>query len=115
MSEKKVSFGWAFKEYIWPRKKIVSIGLVLIIIKSLSGLAMPYVLKVLVDDVFTDGNLDYLYFLIYVLAGALLIQGLTSFALTRLLSVEAQHLISLLRAKVQKKLLKFIVIPKKTT
>ncbi|MDG1429457.1 MAG: ABC transporter ATP-binding protein [Crocinitomicaceae bacterium] len=106
MSEKKVSFGWAFKEYIWPRKKIVSIGLVLIIIKSLSGLAMPYVLKVLVDDVFTDGNLDYLYFLIYVLAGALLIQGLTSFALTRLLSVEAQHLISLLRAKVQKKLLK---------
>ncbi len=101
-----MSFGWAFKEYIWPRKKIVSIGLVLIIIKSLSGLAMPYVLKVLVDDVFTDGNLDYLYFLIYVLAGALLIQGLTSFALTRLLSVEAQHLISLLRAKVQKKLLK---------
>lgn len=106
MSDKKVSFGWAFKEYIWPRKKIVSLGLVLIIIKSLSGLAMPYVLKVLVDDVFMDGNLDFLYQLIYILAGTLLIQGLTSFALTRLLSVEAQHLISLLRAKVQRKLLK---------
>ncbi|MFT5860791.1 MAG: ABC-type multidrug transport system fused ATPase/permease subunit [Flavobacteriaceae bacterium] len=106
MSNKKVSFSWAFKEYIWPRKKIVSIGLVLIIIKSLSGLAMPYVLKVLVDDVFADGNIDFLYQLIFILAGTLLIQGLTSFALTRLLSVEAQHLISLLRAKVQRKLLK---------
>ncbi len=109
MSKKKVSFSWAFKEYIWPRKKIVSIGLGLIIIKSLSGLAMPYVLKVLVDDVFPKGNLDLLYQLIYILAGALLIQAITSFALTRLLSVEAQHLISLLRAKVQRKLLKLPV------
>ena len=29
MSNKKVSFSWAFKEYIWPRKKIVSFGLIL--------------------------------------------------------------------------------------
>ncbi len=106
MSKKKVSFKWAFKEFIWPRKKVVSIGIGLIIIKSLAGLAMPYVLKVLVDDVFKDGNFDYLIELIFILSGALLIQAITSFSLTRLLSVEAQHLISLLRAKVQKKLLK---------
>jgi subfamily B ATP-binding cassette protein MsbA len=37
---------------------------------------------------------------------ALLIQSISSFSLTRLLSVEAQHLISILRARVQQKLLK---------
>ena len=31
MSKKNVSYSWAFKEYIWPRKSIILIGLVLII------------------------------------------------------------------------------------
>ena len=44
--------------------------------------------------------------LLIVVSIAILIQASTSFSLTRLLSVEAQHLISLLRAKVQKILLK---------
>ena len=51
MSKNKVSFTWAFKEYIWPRKKIVSIGLGLIIIKSLSGLVLPYASKNLIDEI----------------------------------------------------------------
>jgi len=106
MSKEKVSFKWAFKEFIWPRKKIISVGIILIIIKSLAGLAMPYVLKRLVDDVFVNSDFDALYNLIYILSGALFIQAITSFSLTRLLSVEAQHLISKLRARVQKKLLK---------
>ena len=33
MSKKKVSFSWAFKEFIWPRKKIIFIGLILSNIK----------------------------------------------------------------------------------
>lgn len=106
MSKEKVSFKWAFKEFIWPRKKVVSIGLILIIIKSLSGLAMPFITQKLVDDVFPKNDTQALYQLVLILAGAIFIQAITSFILTRLLSVEAQHLISLLRAKVQKKLLK---------
>lgn len=101
-----VSFKWAFKEFIWPRKKIVSIGILLIIVKSIAGLATPYVIKKLLDDVFVNSNLDMLYSLIFILSGALLIQAITSFSLTRLLSVEAQSLIANLRVKVQKKLLK---------
>jgi len=103
---KKVSFKWAFKEFIWPRKKIVFIGLILIIIKSIAGLAMPFVTKSLVDDVFPNKDMDTLYNLLIILASAITIQAVASFSLTRLLSVEAQHLISLLRARVQKKLLK---------
>jgi len=102
----KVSFKWAFKEFIWPRKKIVFIGLILIIIKSLAGLAMPFITKELVDNVFPNNDMQSLYQLVSILAGAIFIQAAISFFLTKLLSVEAQHLISLLRAKVQKKLLK---------
>ena len=42
MSKNNVSFSWAFKEFIWPRRKIVFLGLFLIIIRSLSGLVLPY-------------------------------------------------------------------------
>ena len=106
MSKQKVSFAWAFKEFIWPRKKIVFIGLVLIILKSLAGLILPYATKYLIDDVIPTKDMDALKLLLIVVVGAIIVQSLTSFSLTRLLSVEAQHLISLLRAKVQQKLLK---------
>lgn len=106
MSKNKVSFAWAFKEFIWPRRKIVAIGLVLIILKSLAGLIIPLQTKTLIDDIVPNKDMNGLYTLIIIVVVALLIQALTSFSLTRLLSVEAQHLISLLRAKVQRKLLK---------
>jgi len=49
MSKNKVSFWWAFKEFIWPRKKIIFTGIILIIIKSLSALVLPYASKNLID------------------------------------------------------------------
>ncbi len=106
MSKQKVSFGWAFKEFIWPRRKIVFIGLILIILKSLAGFVIPIQTKTLIDDIVPNKDMNALYTLVIVIVSALLIQALTSFSLTRLLSVEAQHLISLLRAQVQKKLLR---------
>ena len=106
MTKQKVSFAWAFKEFIWPRKKIVFIGLILIILKSVAGLVLPYATKFLIDDVIPSKDMDSLKLLILAVVGAIVIQSATSFSLTRLLSVEAQHLISLLRAKVQRKLLK---------
>jgi len=102
---KNVSFKWAFKEFIWPRKKILFLGLILIVIKSLSGLVAPMAIKELLDVVVPNADMQGLYTILIVVCSAILIQALSSFSLTRLLSVEAQHLISLLRAKVQKKLL----------
>ena len=106
MSKQKVSFAWAFKEFIWPRRKVVSIGLILIILKSLAGLIIPLQTKTLIDDILPNKDMNGLYTLVIIVVSALLVQALTSFSLTRLLSVEAQHLISVLRAKVQRKLLK---------
>jgi subfamily B ATP-binding cassette protein MsbA len=105
MSKTNVSYRWAFKEFIWPRKKIIFIGLILIIAKSLSSLVLPYASKNLIDDVIPSKDMHALTILLAAVCGAILIQAVTSFSLTRLLSVEAQHLISVLRAKVQKKLL----------
>jgi len=105
MRKTKVSFWWAFKEFIWPRKRIIFIGLVLIMAKSLASLVLPYASKNLIDDVIPSRDMSALTTLIIIVCSAILIQAVTSFSLTRLLSVEAQHLISLLRAKVQRKLL----------
>jgi ABC-type multidrug transport system fused ATPase/permease subunit len=106
MNREKVSFKWAFKEFIWPRRKIVFLGLILIVIKSLAGFVLPLQIQKLIDEIVPNGNMKGLYILLGLVVGALFIQAVTSFFLTRLLSVEAQHLISLLRAKVQRKLLK---------
>lgn len=105
MNKRKVSFTWAFKEFIWPRKKIVLIGLILIIIKSLSGLVLPYASKNLIDEVIPSKDLNALKILLLIVCISIFFQAVSSFLLTRLLSVEAQHLISLLRAQVQRKLL----------
>ena len=104
-NKNKVSFRWAFNEFIWPRRKIVFLGLFLIIIRSLSGLVLPYSSKTLIDEVIPSKDINALSFLLIVVCSALIFQSISAFSLTRLLSVEAQHLISLLRAKVQQKLL----------
>lgn len=103
---KNVTFKWAFKEYIWPRKKLIFLGLFLILIKSLAGLILPYSTKLFLDDIVPNGNMQHLFILVGVVCGAVLVQAVTSYSLTLLLSVEAQRLISILRAQVQRKLLK---------
>ena len=105
MNKNNVSFKWAFKEFIWPRRKILFLGLFLILVRSLSGLVLPYASKSLIDEVIPSKDTHSLTFLLLVVCIALLFQSVSAFSLTRLLSVEAQHLISILRAKVQQKLL----------
>ena len=105
MSKKNVSIKWAFNEFIWPRRTMIALGLILIVIRSLTGLVLPYETKVLLDDIVPSGDISGLKNVIGFVCLAIFIQAITSFTLTRLLSVEAQYLISQLRAQVQKKLL----------
>jgi ABC-type multidrug transport system fused ATPase/permease subunit len=101
----KVTMKKAFKTIIWPRRNLVFIGLLLIVIRSLSGLVLPWQSKVLLDDVVPNKDYSQLYTLIFIVLGAILVQAITSFLLTRILSVQAQYLISELRSQVQKKVL----------
>jgi ABC-type multidrug transport system fused ATPase/permease subunit len=106
MSKSKVTIGHVFKTIIWPRKKLLFIGLILIIISRAAGIVPPWATKPFMDDILVNKQLDKLPLLLAGLATAILIQAVTSFLLTKILSVEAQHLISVLRSKVQKHLLK---------
>ena len=90
-----------FKTIIWPRKKQLLIGLLLIVISRLAGLVLPGASKYLVDDVIPSNDFSLLKWLISAVVLAVVIQSVTSFALTQILSVEAQNLISKLRAQVQ--------------
>ena len=95
----------AFHEIIWPRRKLISLGLFLILLNRLSGLVLPASTKYLIDEVLGQGQIDLLFKLLGLLAFAIAIQAGTAFLLTMLLSVEAQHLIANLRAQVQKHVL----------
>jgi len=101
----KVTMAKAFKTIIWPRRNLVFVGLVLIILSRLASLVLPWQSKVLLDDVVPNKDFDQLKELLLIVGVAILVQAITSFLLTRILSVQAQFLISELRAQVQKKVL----------
>jgi ABC-type bacteriocin/lantibiotic exporter with double-glycine peptidase domain len=101
----KVSILKAFKTIIWPKRKLVFIGLILIVLSRLASLVAPLKIKSLLDDVIPNRDYNALYNLLFIVGLAILVQSITSFLLTRILSVQAQFLISELRAQVQKKVL----------
>jgi ABC-type multidrug transport system fused ATPase/permease subunit len=95
----------AFAAIIWPRRKLVLLGLLLIGINRLSGLVLPGSSKYLIDNVIVEKDTSLLKVLLLVVGLAILVQSATSFLLTRLLSVEAQHLIATLRSQMQKQII----------
>lgn len=110
MSKSKITFSHVFKTIIWPRKKLLFIGLILIIVSTLAGLVLPASSKYLFDDIIANrrGMSELLKFLGIVTA-SIVVNAIASYLLTQLLSVEAQRYISILRADVQKHLLKLPV------
>ncbi len=60
--------GYAFREIIWPRKYLLLLGLVLIIINRLSGLVLPGSSKYLIDEVIGKGDHELLVLLIIVVS-----------------------------------------------
>src|SRR5271157_545771 len=88
-------------ELIRPRRGMLALGFVLMVINRVSGLVLPYSSKYLIDNVFIKHNVQLLKPLVLGVLAATVIQGITSFSLTQLLSKAAQRLITELRQKVQ--------------
>ncbi|MDR7129760.1 subfamily B ATP-binding cassette protein MsbA [Algoriphagus sp. 4150] len=105
-AERKVTMGQVFKTIIWPRRKHLFLGLFLIIISRLASLVLPGASKILIDDVIPSNDLTMLKWLIGGVVLAIVVQASTSYALTQILSVEAQNLISKLRSQVQAHIIK---------
>lgn len=105
MSKTNITIGHVFKTIIWPRRNIVGIGLILIVISRLASLVLPGASKYLMDNVIANGDFEMLKKLVLAVLAAIIVQSVTSFLLTRILSVEAQHLIAQLRVKVQRQII----------
>src|SRR5216683_6520432 len=73
-----------------PRRALLALGFGLMVINRVSGLVLPYSTRFLVDNVMGKKELQYLVPLVSTVLLATLIQGVTSFALTQLLSKAAQ-------------------------
>ena len=88
-------------ELIRPRRGVLAVGFVLMVINRVAGLVLPYSTKYLIDTVIVKHHIELLKSLVLLVLGATAIQGVTSFALTQLLSKAAQRLITELRQRVQ--------------
>ena len=65
---------------IQPRRKILALGLLLMIINRLSGLVLPFSTQYLIDNVIGKKQIDLLTPLVLAVLGATLIQGITSYS-----------------------------------
>ena len=89
------------REIIWRHRRRVALGLVIMVIGRLAGLVPPGASKFLIDNVVGEGRSELLLPLALVVAAATLIQGVSSFSLSRMLGVTAQRAITEMRKTVQ--------------
>lgn len=96
---------WKSLPEIWalikPRRGLLALGFVLMAINRLSGLVLPASTKYFLDNVIMKKQLNVLTPIVLSILVATIIQGLTSFTLTQLLSKSAQRMITELRKQVQ--------------
>lgn len=101
----KGKIDWKALPEIWalihPRRGLLLLGFVLMAINRVSGLVLPGSTKYLVDDVIGKRHVQLLLPIVLAVIAATVIQGLTSFTLTQLLSKSAQRMITDLRKQVQ--------------
>src|SRR5438309_7823340 len=89
---------WALMK---PRRGLLALGFVLMAINRLAGLVLPASTKYLVDNVISKRQIQLLTPIVLGVLTATVIQGLTSFTLTQLLSKSAQKMIADMRRQVQ--------------
>jgi subfamily B ATP-binding cassette protein MsbA len=89
---------------VMPRKGLLLAGMVLMGINRLAGLVLPYESKALVDKVFSPLHPQprFLPQIIALVFSAMVVQAITSFSLTQLLSKAGQRLIAEMRRQVQR-------------
>src|SRR6266446_213166 len=101
----KPKLAWKSLPDVWalikPRRGILALGFALMGINRLSGLILPATTKYLIDNVILKRQVQFLTPIVLVVLAATVLQGLTSFTLTQVLSKSAQRMISELRLKVQ--------------
>src|SRR5580698_10012869 len=86
---------------IKPRRWLLAGSFLLMIINRLCSFALPVSSRYLINNVMYKHQIHLLPYIIGTVAAATVIQGVTSYTLTQLLSTAGQRLISELRTQVQ--------------
>lgn len=94
---------------MWAHRRSVGIGLVLMLISRASGFVLPYSTKMVLDEVLPSRDVRLLGWIALAGLGATLVQALTGFALSQVVSVAAQQAIARLREEVQGHLIRLPV------
>ncbi len=98
----KLSEVWPeIRELVRPRRGLLALAFLLMIVNRAASLVLPIAFKPLIDLVFTRQRIDVLWPIVGAVLGATLLQGVTSYALTQTLSKAGQRLIAELRVRVQ--------------
>ena len=110
--KKKIRWSAAWEEaraLIYVRRWRLAAGIVLMLISRLSGLVLPAVTKVLIDDVYGRGRADLLPRLAWIVIAATVLGAITSFVLSQLLGVAAQKAITDMRRRVEEHVMRLPV------
>ncbi len=98
----KFSAVWPeIKALVLPRRGLLALSFLLMLVNRASSLVLPISFKPLIDTVFVQGRVDKLPLIVGAVLGATILQGVTSYALTQTLSKAGQRLIAELRVRVQ--------------
>src|SRR6266404_4342929 len=89
---------WAL---IRPRRGLLALGFLLMAVNRVAGLVLPASTKYFVDNVISKRQIQLLTPIVLAVLAATILQGLTSFTLTQVLSKSAQKMITELRRQVQ--------------
>ncbi|HSY51339.1 MAG TPA: ABC transporter ATP-binding protein [Thermoanaerobaculia bacterium] len=88
-------------EIIWRSRARLAIGIPLLLVNRLSSIVLPYMSKLLYDDVLAKGHVDLLPKLVLVSLGVAIFGGTTDYALAQILGIAAQRSITDLRTRLQ--------------
>ena len=97
------------RELIYARRWRLAAGIVLMLISRLSGLVLPGVTKVLIDEVYFKARAELLPRLAWFVIGATVVGAITSFGLSQLLGVAAQKAITDMRRRIEEHVMRLPV------
>jgi ABC-type multidrug transport system fused ATPase/permease subunit len=97
------------RKLMWEHRRSVGIGLVLMIISRAAGFVLPYSTKTVLDDVLPNQDVQLLGMIALAGLAATIVQSVTGYALSQVVSVAAQLAIARLREDVQGHLIRLPV------
>ncbi|WP_411279372.1 ABC transporter ATP-binding protein [Gemmatimonas sp.] len=101
---------WAeARALIWEHRTSVTVGLVLMLISRAAGFVLPYSTKMVLDEVLPNRDIQLLGYIALAGLAATIVQSITGYALSQVVSVAAQQAIARLREEVQGHLIRLPV------